>query len=111
MRNKFGYKMIPLVLVAIVFATAAVMYLWNLVLVPVIGVGIISYWQAMGILALSRILFGSKSKGRHHGHGHCCSHGGEHKKRWKDKYENLSEEEKGKMKGFFDSFKDAPKSD
>jgi hypothetical protein len=111
MRNRFGYKMIPMVIVAIILATAAVMYLWNLVLVPVIGVGIVSYWQAMGILALSRILFGSKSKGRCHGHGHRCGNRSEYKKRWKEKYENLSEDEKDKMKGFFGNFKDEPKSE
>lgn len=42
-----------------------VMSLWNGVLVPVLGVKIITFWQALGILVLSRILvggFGSGSK-------------------------------------------------
>lgn len=37
---------------------AIVMLLWNAILPQVLGVGAITYWQAMGILVLSRILFG-----------------------------------------------------
>ena len=46
-------------LVMVFGMTALVMFLWNAILPAVLGVKIISYWQAMGILALSRILFGS----------------------------------------------------
>ena len=38
--------------------TAILMWLWNCILPDVIGVKIINYWQAMGILVLSKILFG-----------------------------------------------------
>ena len=34
------------------------MALWNNILVPVIHIGVIDWWQALGIFALSRILFG-----------------------------------------------------
>jgi hypothetical protein len=36
-----------------------VMYLWNNALVPVLHVSEITFWQGLGILVLSRILFGS----------------------------------------------------
>ena len=37
--------------------TGIVMWLWNLLLPEIIGVKSISFWQAMGILILSKILF------------------------------------------------------
>jgi hypothetical protein len=39
-----------------------VMSLWNCVLVAVLGVSVISFWQAAGILLLSKILFGGFQK-------------------------------------------------
>lgn len=38
--------------------SAIVFWLWNCILPEVIGVQTITYWQAMGILVLSKILFG-----------------------------------------------------
>ena len=40
--------------------------LWNWLLPPLFGWPQVSFWQAFGLLALSRILFG--------GHGFCRSH-------------------------------------
>ena len=40
------------------------MWLWNAILPPLLGVKMLtSFWQALGLLVLSRILFGSFSKG------------------------------------------------
>ena len=112
MRHKFGPKMAVMVILAIFIFAAIVMYLWNMVLVPVLGVGLVTYWQAMGILVLAKILFGGKGK---HGYGkhHCCGYGHKHyyKHRWKEKFENLSDEEKEKMKGFFGKFKDESRAE
>src|SRR3990172_3177733 len=49
-----------------------VSWLWNALLPPLFGLPVIGFWQALGILALARILFGGVggSKGsarRHHG--------------------------------------------
>jgi hypothetical protein len=70
------------------------MLLWNALLPAVIGVGTITFWQAIGILILSKILFGGFSGGhghhRHHGH---YGHAG-HEGRWM----HLSPEEREKMK-------------
>lgn len=38
--------------------TAAVYFLWNGVLTDVLGVKTITYWQALGLLVLAKILFG-----------------------------------------------------
>jgi hypothetical protein len=38
---------------------AAVMLLWNALLPQIFGIAAINFWQALGLLALCRILFGS----------------------------------------------------
>ena len=56
--RKFRF-LIPLIVLAVVAVLAlAVHGLWNGVIVDVIGVKTVTYWQALGILVLARILFG-----------------------------------------------------
>lgn len=56
---------IPLLVLAFVAAlTAVVYYLWNGVLVDVTGVKPVTYWQALGLLVLAKILFGGFPRGR-----------------------------------------------
>jgi len=60
---------IPIAIVAGVFIFGSlVMFLWNSILPAVLGVSIITFWQALGILVLSKILFGGFRGG--HGHHH-----------------------------------------
>jgi hypothetical protein len=40
-----------------------VMHLWNWLLPPIFGLHMITFWQALGLLLLSRILFGSWGAG------------------------------------------------
>ncbi len=51
-------KFIALFIVAILVFGAVVMGLWNAILPAVLGVKAITFLQALGILALSKILFG-----------------------------------------------------
>ncbi|MBK9989739.1 MAG: hypothetical protein IPP19_03105 [Verrucomicrobia bacterium] len=73
--------------------TYAVYALWNGVLTDVLAVKAISYWQALGILVLSKILFG----GFPHRRGGPCGHFRDHmmSKRW----ESATPEEREKMRG------------
>ena len=62
MRKQFFVKK-AIAIVVFVFAfivglSFAVMALWNNILVDVLHVGTITFWQALGIFLLSRILFG-----------------------------------------------------
>jgi hypothetical protein len=54
--------MIPIGIGAIAIVTVvggtAVMLLWNWLLPPLFGVPLVTFWQAVGLLALCRILFG-----------------------------------------------------
>lgn len=61
MRNKFKGKiaLVIVFIVAMFFAVSLiVMGLWNHILPDILGVKAITFWQAMGILVLSKILFG-----------------------------------------------------
>ena len=56
--------------------SVAVMLLWNWLMPAIFGLGVISFWQALGILVLCRLLFGSFG-GRHH-RMHGRQRGGKH---------------------------------
>ena len=49
---------------------AAIMYLWNWLMPDLFGLNAISYWQALGLFALSRLLLGGFRFGKHKHHGH-----------------------------------------
>lgn len=87
-RRKFFF-LVPIV---ILFGlTFVVMWLWNAILPETIYVNTITYWQAMGILILSKILFGGFSK--------CGNHRPNFKKRRLiNKMKNMSPEERLKFK-------------
>ena len=71
---------------------SVVMLLWNNLLPVLFGVGTITFWQALGILVLSKILFGGFGGGHKNHKCHCSCHH-EH-----GKWMHLSPEEKEKMK-------------
>jgi hypothetical protein len=62
MKNKTCCKfrfLIPLIVLGMAALFSFVVYkLWNGVLADVLDVKIITYWQALGLLVLARILFG-----------------------------------------------------
>lgn len=89
-RSKRGFFfIIPII---ILFAlTAIVMWLWNATLPNVIGVQAVTYWQSMGILVLSKILFGGFGGFRKH-----RDH--RHKRHFFNKIKNMSPEEKENFK-------------
>ncbi|HEY3295713.1 MAG TPA: hypothetical protein VGL38_09760 [bacterium] len=85
MRRRFFF--FPLIGIAIVaLASAAVMLLWNALLPPLLNAGPVTYWQALGLLVLARLLFG----GMHHGWRHHHRHPHMSRERWMQ----LSEEER-----------------
>jgi hypothetical protein len=69
---------------AAVFA-CAVMLLWNALLPGIAGLPAIGFWQAAGLLALARGLFGGLG-------GMGCHHG--HKNPFKEKWAGMSDEER-----------------
>lgn len=94
MNHKFKSKrkLFFLVPIVILFGlTFIVMWLWNAILPEIIYVKSITYWQAMGILVLSKILFGGFSKCGNHTHGM-------RKRQFINKIKNMSPEERTKFK-------------
>ncbi|XBS71978.1 hypothetical protein ABK905_21565 [Acerihabitans sp. KWT182] len=67
-----------MVVVAIVAVTTLVMLLWNALLPAIFGVKSIGFFQALGLLILSKILFG----GFFRGHGMFGRRGWELRERW-----------------------------
>ncbi|MDR1332233.1 MAG: hypothetical protein LBK07_09040 [Tannerella sp.] len=63
----FGH--IVLALAAVAGFGAVVMLLWNWLMPAVFGLTCINLWQALGLLALARILFGGMGAGRFWGMG------------------------------------------
>ena len=51
-------KILVFAVVAAVVLSAAVMSLWNWLMPPIFGWRLITFWQALGLLVLSRMLFG-----------------------------------------------------
>jgi len=73
----------------------AVMMLWNFILVPVTGVKVVTFWQAAGLLLLSKILFGGFRGGppwRKRWKGHGPTH------HWRERWKNMSDEDRAKLK-------------
>ncbi len=91
-RKKGFFIIIPITLVF--GLTGIVMWLWNATLVGTVsGIAAISYWQAMGLLALSKILFGGFPGKRGGMGGRHCRRGDR-----PDGAEHLSKEEKEQFK-------------
>jgi len=96
MKRQFHWaKMVLLFIIiaplAILFFGGIVMWLWNNALVPVLHISTVTFWQALGILVLSKILFGSFSGGRSNRHSNW-------KERMSKKWNNMTPEEKEKFK-------------
>ena len=96
MKKQFSIKKKLLILLFIIIACivfgGAVMGLWNAILPQVLGVKPITFIQALGILLLSKILFGGFRGGWHGGH---------RRGRWMDMQEKMAAmtpEEKEKFK-------------
>jgi hypothetical protein len=81
----------PLAIVAIplfVFVGGeVVMHLWNWLLPPLFGWRTLGFWQALGLLALCRILFGGLG-----------GHGPGHRRRWDGRCKKMTPEEREKFR-------------
>lgn len=70
---------------------AIVMLLWNALIPSIIGWSAINYWQAAGLMVLSRLLFGGFGR---HWHGHRGWHHHKGHKHLHEKLQGMSREEK-----------------
>jgi hypothetical protein len=90
--------MITLVVIAVAFGFVMVtMYLWNWLVPSLFGGPVITFWQALGLLVLSKILFSGFGKGGHR-HG-----GGSWKQQYwkshlKEKWSTMTPEDRERLK-------------
>jgi hypothetical protein len=73
MKRKWIFIVAPFAAVLVIYLCGElIMYLWNWLLPPLFGLRLITFWQALGLLVLCRILFGSWGGGgdsrKHHRH-------------------------------------------
>jgi len=97
MRKKW-YWIAPLAIVGIVLFVyiggQLVMHLWNWLLPPLFGWRLITFWQALGLLVLCRILFGG-----HGMHGSNRSHmRGRMRERMEDRWAKMTPDEREKAR-------------
>ena len=64
--------------------------LWNWLLPPLLGLHEITFWQALGILVLCRILFGRFGGPR--------SYGPRFRRRWTERWERMTPEERERFR-------------
>jgi hypothetical protein len=90
MKKKWIFLLAPPALaVFIAIGGEVVMHLWNWLLPALFGWRQVTFWQALGLLALCRILFGGLGCGGSHGSGR-----GPGSKRW----EKMTPEEREKLR-------------
>ncbi len=100
MRTHYGRRrfFFPLfILLALLAVSFAVYWLWNNVLVAVVPVKAVTYWQAVGLLTLSRILLGGFKFGPPSGR---TPFGGrpDGPPNWREKLHQMSDEDRQKFK-------------
>ena len=90
MKGRWIFKMVAGGALMIAAFTAVVMWLWNMLIPELFHGPMISFWQALGLLALSKILF----KGGHGWH----RRGGWGNHQWRQRWERMNPDEREKMK-------------
>ena len=96
----YGRRKFAFVLIGIVVAIAVgfvIMLLWNWLMPELFGLVTINFWQAVGLLILSKILFGGGwFRKRHGGPSHW-----QRRKQFMKKWENMCVEDRDKIKEHF----------
>jgi len=81
-----GVKIAVLAVLAVAVFGFLVMSLWNWLAPAVFGLHAITFWQALGLLILSKILFGGFRGGP--------GHGGDWRRRMQDRWHGMTPEER-----------------
>jgi hypothetical protein len=76
----------------------AVMTLWNALLPAILGVSVITFGQAIGLMVLSRLLFGGFRPGGFGRGGWGESRRGEWKQKMADRWETMTPDQRDQMK-------------
>jgi hypothetical protein len=88
---RHALKIAALLIVAVGVLGLAVMMLWNWLVPSLFGGPTIGFWQAVGVLVLSRILVGGFRGGGHHEHW---------RHRMRERWERMTPEERAQLRRF-----------
>jgi hypothetical protein len=91
-----GVGVVVLVVVAALAFGVAVMLLWNWLMPVLFGLPAIGFWQAVGLLILSKLLLGG-FRGRRWGGGH-GGHFGGWRARMAERWDNMTEEQRAEFR-------------
>lgn len=95
---------VPIAIAAAALLGWVVMSLWNGLMPPLFGLKLVTYWQAIGLMILFRLLFGSFGGPRGRGHGRCR---GVMRERW----EEMTPEQRQQFRQRMQAYCQAPSSD
>ncbi|WP_263411608.1 hypothetical protein [Terriglobus tenax] len=84
-------KVLLMVVVAITVLGYVVMHLWNWLMPPIFGLTTITYWQALGLFVLSKLLLSGFKGGRRHDGPRWGRH-------MREKWEQMSPEQREKLR-------------
>jgi hypothetical protein len=87
---------VPFVLLFLAIGGLVLMWLWNLLLPAIFGIKMITFWQAVGLLILSKILFGGIHRMPRPFYGH--SRPWDRWKKWHEEEEESHENPAGEEK-------------
>lgn len=106
LRNRIarGIRIALMVIVALVLFGFVVMGLWNWLMPPIFGLRVITFWQALGLVILSKILFGGFHHGRRGGRKHW-------RRRMQERWEKMTPEERAKFREGIEGFCGAAKAE
>jgi len=91
-RNKWIFFVAPLAIAVFIWIGGeVVMHLWNWLLPMLFGWRQITFWQALGLLILCRILFGGFG-------GHGNDRRSKSRRRLEDRWEGMTPEERDKLR-------------
>ena len=88
--KRFFYygKFAVLGVAGMILFTFVVMWLWNWLVPELFNGPVVTYWQTLGLLVLSKILFSGIGKGGHSDHsGRCDDSSLKYRDKWKRKFE------------------------
>ena len=100
-RGFFYYgKFVVFGILGMIVFTYLVMLLWNWLVPELFSGPVLTYWQTLGLLVLSKILFsgiggGSKSSRSGHSHDHRWKKSDKWKKKFEEKMNGMADDKKG----------------
>ena len=92
--GKIAERIVKVLLIALVAATVCgfvVMALWNALVHPIFGLNTITFWQALGLFVLAKILFGGFHRHSPGGRGHW-------RRAMRERWEHMTPEERERFR-------------